>query len=139
MNRKKLLISLAMVMLSMAGLAADNLPALRVQGKNLVDANGKTVVLHGVMDTPNRYFNGWRWQQWKADYSEADIQPCLEYFSKQFSAITDKKQGAYCTVFRLHMIHVGPTIHRRRQRMRLTSQHSTWRATDSICRNSISH
>lgn len=41
MNRKKLLISLAMVMLSMAGLAADNLPALRVQGKNLVDANGK--------------------------------------------------------------------------------------------------
>ncbi len=41
MNRKKLLISLAMVMLSMAGLAADNLPALRVQGKNLVDANFK--------------------------------------------------------------------------------------------------
>lgn len=35
MNRKKLLISLAMAMLSMAGLAADNLPALRVQGKNL--------------------------------------------------------------------------------------------------------
>ena len=103
MNRKKLLISLAMTMLSMAGLAADNLPALRVQGKNLVDANGKTVVLHGVMDTPNRYFNGWRWQQWKADYSEADIEPCLKYFSKQFSAITDKKQGAYCTVFRLHM------------------------------------
>lgn len=103
MKRKKLLISLAMAMLSMAGLAADNLPALRVQGKNLVDANGKTVVLHGVMDTPNRYFNGWRWQQWKADYSEADIKPCLEYFSKLFSAITDKKQGAYCTVFRLHM------------------------------------
>lgn len=37
MNRKKLLLSLAMAMLSMAGLAADNLPALRVQGKNLVD------------------------------------------------------------------------------------------------------
>ena len=92
-----------MAMLSMAGLAADNLPALRVEGRNLVDANGKTVVLHGVMDTPNRYFNGWRWQQWKADYSEADIKPCLEYFSKLFSAITDKKQGAYCTVFRLHM------------------------------------
>ena len=103
MNRKKLLISLAMAMLSMAGLAADNLPALRVQGRNLVDANGKTVVLHGVMDTPNRYFNGWRWQQWKADYSEADIKPCLDYFSKLFAAITDKKQGAYCTVFRLHM------------------------------------
>ena len=73
-----------MTMLSMAGLAADNLPALRVQGKNLVDANGKTVVLHGVMDTPNRYFNGWRWQQWKADYSESDIKPCLEYFLPTF-------------------------------------------------------
>ena len=103
MNRKRLLISLAMAMLSMVGLAADNLPALRVQGKNLVDANGKTVVLHGVMDTPNRYFNGWRWQQWKANYSEADIKPCLKYFTKLFAAITDKEQGAYCTVFRLHM------------------------------------
>ena len=103
MNRKKFFMSLALAMFAMAGLAADNLPALRVQGKNLVDANGKIVVLHGVMDTPNRYFNGWRWQQWKADYSEADIQPCLEYFSKQFAAITDKEQGAYCTVFRLHM------------------------------------
>lgn len=103
MNRKKLLISLAMAMLSMAGLAADNLPALRVEGKNLVDANGKTVVLHGVMDTPNRYFNGWRWQKWKADYSEADIKPCLNYFEKIFTAITDHSQGAYCDVFRLHM------------------------------------
>lgn len=101
MNRKKLLISLAMVMLSMAGLAADNLPALRVQGKNLVDANGKTVVLHGVMDTPNRYFNGNRWG--KGGYEVGDEAPCLNYFEKMFTAITDKEQGAYCTVFRLHM------------------------------------
>ena len=101
MNRKKLLISLAMAMLSMAGLAADNLPALRVQGKNLVDANGKTVVLHGVMDTPNRYFNGNRWGT--GGYNVSDITPCLNYFEKMFTAITDKEQGAYCTVFRLHM------------------------------------
>lgn len=101
MNRKKMLISLAMVMLSMAGLAADNLPALRVQGKNLVDANGKTVVLHGVMDTPNRYFNGNRWG--KGGYNVDEIEPCLNYFEKIFTAITDKEQGAYCTVFRLHM------------------------------------
>lgn len=135
MNRKKLLISLAMAMLSMAGLAADNLLALRVQGKNLVDANGKIVVLHGVMDTPNRYFNGNRWQQWKADYSEADIQPCLEYFSKQFSAITDKKQGAYCTVFRLHMDPCWTNDPRRRQKTRQISRRSTWRAIVSISRN----
>lgn len=90
-----------MAMLSMAGLAADNLPALRVQGKNLVDANGKTVVLHGVMDTPNRYFNGNRWGT--GGYEVSDIKPCLNYFEKMFTAITDKEQGAYCTVFRLHM------------------------------------
>ena len=101
MNRKKFFISLALAMFAMAGLAADNLPALRVQGKNLVDANGKTVVLHGVMDTPNRYFNGNRWG--KGGYNVDEIEPCLNYFEKMFTAITDKEQGAYCTVFRLHM------------------------------------
>ena len=89
LNSTKLLISLAMAMLSIAGLAADKLPALRVQGRNLVDANGKTVVLHGVMDTPNRYFNNWRWQAWKDDYTDADVKPCLDYFEKLFTAITD--------------------------------------------------
>ena len=101
MNRKKMLISLAMAMLSMAGLAADNLPALRVQGRTLVDANGKAVVLHGVMATPNRYFNGNRWGM--GGFEVSDIKPCLNYFEKMFTAITDKEQGAYCTVFRLHM------------------------------------
>ena len=101
MKQKKLLLSLAFALMSMAGLAADNLPALRVQGKNLVDANGKTVVLHGVMDTPNRYFNGNRWGT--GGYNVSDIKPCLNYFEKMFTAITDKSQGAYCTVFRLHM------------------------------------
>ena len=103
MKKKKLLLTLAIACMVMVGNAADNLPALHVQGKNLVDENGKTVVLHGVMDTPNRYFNGWRWQQWKADYSKVDVQPCLDYFEKIFTAITDKEQGAYCDVFRLHM------------------------------------
>lgn len=92
MNQRKIILSLILAMFSMVGNAADvadentssHLPALHVEGKDLKDAAGKKVVLHGVMDTPNRYFNGWRWQQWKADYSEADIQPCLEYFSKEF-------------------------------------------------------
>jgi hypothetical protein len=66
-----------------------------------VDANGKTVVLHGVMDTPNRYFNGNRWGT--GGYEVGDETPCLNYFEKMFTAITDKSQGAYCTVFRLHM------------------------------------
>ncbi len=52
--KKKIILGLAMTMVSLLGNAADNLPALHVKGKNLVDATGKTVVLHGVMDTPNR-------------------------------------------------------------------------------------
>ena len=101
MKQKKLLLSLAFALMSMAGHAADNLPGLHVEGKNLVDSEGKTVVLHGVMDTPNRYFNGNRWGT--GGYSVSDVTPCLDYFEKMFTAITDKSQGAYCTVFRLHM------------------------------------
>ena len=101
MKQKKLLLSLAFALMSMAGHAADNLPDLHVEGKNLVDSEGKTVVLHGVMDTPNRYFNGNRWGM--GGYEVGDVTPCLNYFEKMFTAITDKNQGAYCTVFRLHM------------------------------------
>lgn len=101
MKQKKLLLSLALALMSMAGHAADNLPGLHVEGKNLVDSEGKTVVLHGVMDTPNRYFNGNRWGT--GGYNVNDVTPCLDYFEKMFTAITDKSQGAYCTVFRLHM------------------------------------
>ena len=101
MKQKKLLLSLAFALMSMAGHAADNLPDLHVEGKNLVDSEGKTVVLHGVMDTPNRYFNGNRWGT--GGYNVNDVTPCLDYFEKMFTAITDKSQGAYCTVFRLHM------------------------------------
>lgn len=101
MKQKKLLLSLALALMSMAGHAADNLPDLHVEGKNLVDSEGKTVVLHGVMDTPNRYFNGNRWGM--GGYEVGDETPCLNYFEKMFTAITDKSQGAYCTVFRLHM------------------------------------
>ena len=101
MKQKKLLLSLAFALMSMAGHAADNLPGLHVEGKNLVDSEGKTVVLHGVMDTPNRYFNGNRWGM--GGYEVGDETPCLNYFEKMFTAITDKNQGAYCTVFRLHM------------------------------------
>lgn len=83
--------------------SADELPGLKVVGANLVDNNGNKVTLHGVMDTPNRYFNGWRWQTWKANYSDVDVRPCLDYFEKLFTAITDHSQGAYADVFRLHM------------------------------------
>ena len=40
---------------------AEPLPALHVEGRWLVDDSGNRVVLHGVMDTPNAWFNGGRW------------------------------------------------------------------------------
>ena len=80
--------------------AADVLPALHVEGNQLVDENGKTVVLHGVMDTPSPYFNGNRWGNHTGDDM---TEKCIEYFDKLFTAMTDHSQGAYCTVFRLHL------------------------------------
>lgn len=82
---------------------ADGLAPLHVDGRHVVDASGKAVTLHGVMDTPNRYFNNWRWQSWKATYGQEDVKPCLNYFEKVFTALTDTAQGAYCDVFRLHL------------------------------------
>lgn len=77
-------------------------PPLHVDGKNLVDPNGNKVVLHGVMDTPNQYFNGWRWG-FCLPYDDNAVAPCLAYFTKIFDAITDSEQGAECKLFRLHL------------------------------------
>ena len=78
------------------------LPTLHVEGRWLVDKHGNQVVLHGVMDTPNMYFNGWRWgSPWTdgTNYNDAGISKCLPYFEKLFSAMEQTK----CDVFRLHM------------------------------------
>ncbi len=78
-------------------------PDLKVSGKEFVDPNGRPVTLHGVMDTPNSYFNGGRWG-W-ADYQNPSgwIQPCRNYFTKVFDAITNTENGTYCNLFRLHL------------------------------------
>ncbi len=70
------------------------LPSLHVEGKWIVDSHGNHVVLHGVMDTPNAWFNGGRWG-W--DYSS--VTPCLIYFEKLFAGL----ETAKCDVFRLHL------------------------------------
>ena len=101
--RSRLLPVVAALLVNLSASAQSALPDLRVSGKDIVDDSGKAVVLHGVMDTPNRYFNGWRWQGWKPGYNGEDVQPCLDYFEKLFKALTNHKQGAYCTVFRLHL------------------------------------
>lgn len=70
------------------------LPTLHVEGKWLVDSHGNHVVLHGVMDTPNAWFNDGRWG-W--DYSSPT--PCINYFEKIFAGL----EKANCDVFRLHL------------------------------------
>lgn len=102
MMLRTLLLGVA-TLLAISTTAADDLPTLKVQGRQLVDETGKAVTLHGVMDTPNRYFNSYRWQTWKQTYDESDVDDCLGYFEQLFTAITDTTQGAYCDVFRLHL------------------------------------
>lgn len=78
------------------------LPTLHVEGRWLVDKHGNQVVLHGVMDTPNMYFNGWRWgSPWTdgTNYNDASLNKCLAYFEKLFAGMEQAK----CNVFRLHM------------------------------------
>ena len=77
-----------------------NVPPLHVEGKHLKDVNGNIVRLHGVMDTPNSYFNNGRWGNGATD---ANLSACISYFNKLYTAITDTANGAYCNAFRLHL------------------------------------
>lgn len=102
-NFYKTILACFLVLAAIPAMAEEYLPALHVEGRYLKDDNGNKVTLHGVMDTPNRYFNNYRWQSWKGTYGQEDVQPCLDYFEELFTAITDHSQEAYCDVFRLHM------------------------------------
>ena len=55
--RSRLLPVVAALLVNLSVSAQSALPDLRVSGKDIVDDSGKAVVLQGVMDTPNRYFN----------------------------------------------------------------------------------
>ena len=76
------------------------LPPLHVDGRFFKDEQGNKVVMHGVMDTPNDYFNGYRWG-WGCN--DGNISACISYFEKLFAAITNYDKGAYCNIFRLHL------------------------------------
>ena len=101
----KRLLSLAVaVSLSLASMAQvvayNKLQPLHVDGNQLKDPYGNTVVLHGVMDTPSPYFNNYRWG---GSATDNNISSCVSYFNKLFTAITDSTNGAYCNLFRLHL------------------------------------
>ena len=103
MNKKIIIVCLACA-ISLSSMAQyRTLNNLHVEGRNLKDSQGHTIVLHGVMDTPSPYFNDYRWTKWVPELTSNNIPACLTYFDKLFSAITDTSQGAYCDAFRLHM------------------------------------
>lgn len=90
----------SVVMPAEAQQTVAGLPPLHVDGRFFKDEQGNKVVMHGVMDTPNAYFNGGRWG-W--NYDNAGVSSCIAYFEKIFTAITDYDNGAYCNIFRLHL------------------------------------
>ena len=58
------------------------------------------VVLHGVMDTPNPYFNRYRWG---SACNDGTVASCINYFDKVFGALQNPAKGTYCNIFRLHL------------------------------------
>ena len=100
---RHILISLAFLCSLCAGAqGVKPLPTLHTEGRWLVDNHGNQVVLHGVMDTPNMYFNGWRWgNPWSdgTNYDSNGAKKCLDYFEKLFTGM----EKAKCDVFRLHL------------------------------------
>ena len=93
---KRTIISLVAILATSIAMAqgVKPLPTLHVEGKWLTDQHGNHVVLHGVMDTPNAWFNGGRW-----GWSYNTVTPCINYFEKLFTGLEQAK----CDVFRLHM------------------------------------
>ncbi|MCF0203156.1 MAG: cellulase family glycosylhydrolase [Bacteroidaceae bacterium] len=93
--------------LPLASYAQTSLPDIHVEGRQFVDSKGNRRVLHGVMDTPSRYFNSNRWDQpgwaWNKTYGTDMVPYCIEYFKSLFKHITDNTNGTYCDVFRLHL------------------------------------
>ena len=84
---------------------SGKLASLHVEGKWLVDTHGNHVVLHGVMDTPSMWFNGYldgsnnHHSYWSGGYNATGAANCLNYFEKVFTAL----EQANCDVFRLHL------------------------------------
>lgn len=100
----KRIIALISILWALGAVAQEaiKLPSLHTEGRWLVDKHGNQVVLHGVMDTPNMYFNGWRWgSPWTdgTNYDDKGVAKCLAYFEKLFWAM----EQAHCDVFRLHL------------------------------------
>lgn len=97
---RKTIVAALLALPAIAFAQYGNTPPLHVEGNQLKDPYGNKVVLHGVMDTPSPYFNNYRWGN---SCNSSTVTPCINYFNKLFTAITDTASGAYCNLFRLHL------------------------------------
>ena len=78
--------------------ASKAAPAIRVEGRHLVDAKGNTVRLAGAMHPFHPYFCGGRWG-WGTD--DAAAERCLEYFDKLCAGLMERSQGLYANMIRI--------------------------------------
>lgn len=98
---KNFLLAMAVAVMPFEAFAQFGVVApLHVNGNQLNDEHGNKVVLHGVMDTPNPYFNHYRWGQ---QCTDATVPACIDYFEKVFAGIANPAKGTYCNIFRLHL------------------------------------
>lgn len=104
MTMKKILTMILVCCAALMAQAQTTLPSLHVDGKWLVDTYGNHVVLHGVMDTPSNWFNGYtdangHHSYWSGGYDNNGAKNCVAYFGKILAALKE----ANCDVFRLHL------------------------------------
>ena len=105
MKRIFLLAVVAVCSVALWAQGVKPLPTLHVEGKWLVDTHGNHVVLHGVMDTPSNWFNGYtdkngaHHSYWSGGYDANGAKNCLAFFEKILAGL----EVAKCDVFRLHM------------------------------------
>lgn len=78
-------------------------PALRVEGRYLVDSHGNKVNLHGVAMTPSPWFNGCGDPEVGCRWNNYDITGCLNYNNAVMDKLTDTTQGWYLNYIRLHI------------------------------------
>ena len=73
-------------------------PAIRVQGRHLVDGKGNCVRLMGVMQSIHPFFNHGYWGGGSDDAAAARA---LKYYDTLHTGLVDRKQGSYCNLIRL--------------------------------------
>jgi len=80
-------------------------PPLHVEGQYLKDPHGNKVILHGVMMTPNEWFNGcmYGYSSKYCSWKNFDTTGCLNYNKALMDRLTDTTKGWYISYVRLHI------------------------------------